>query len=468
METTPAPVETTPAPVETTPAPPPVASNGPVVRYVDPAGDDAADGLSPATALRTLDAVNALDLQPGDEVRLKGGAVFRGGLLLGAEDAGTSAAPVVLGSYDGRATIEAGTGSGVVVVNAGGVRVEGLTLVGSGQVGTDVRGDGVLFYTDLDGGVRLPAVAVSDVEVSGFGNAGVQVGAWNASWSGFSAVSVRDVVAHDNGDAGISTFGFFKPRARSYSLTDVTVERSTAYGNRGIPGKGTDSGSGIQLGGVDRGTVRGSEAHDNGALNDAATSPAGIMVWESTRVTVSDNDVHDNRSGSVGGAGVAFAGGVSLSTMTGNVSSGNSGSGYLVSQPEGFRPTAGNTVVRNVSTDDGRRAGAGIELAGPAGGSGVVDTDVHLNTVTVSPVAGSAPAAVRVSDPVDAAAVHDNVLVARRGAVLLDVVGGSEALVFSRNTYTTGAGGFLVVWDGQRYTSLASWRTATGQEPSGA
>jgi hypothetical protein len=451
---------------EPTPAPtaaPPV--DGPEVVHVDPAGDDAADGRTPTTALRTLDAVNALDLDPGDEVRLKGGATFSGGLLLEAEDAGTAAAPVVIGSYDGRAVLDAGTGSGIVVRNAGGVHVTGLTVVGSGQVGTDLRGDGVLFYTDLDGGVRLPAVAVTDVDVSGFGNVGVEVGAWNASWSGYASVRISDVVAHGNGDAGISTFGFFRPRSRQYSLTDVSVSNSTAHSNLGLAGKRTDSGSGISIGGVDGGSVRSSEAYGNGSRNDAPKGPAGILVWDSNRVVVADNDVHGNASTTVGGSGIAFVGGVTASTMTRNVSSGNGGTGYLVMQPAGFRPTAGNAVSRNVSTDDARTGGAGIELAGQGEGSGVQDTDVFLNAVSMSPVeGGTLRAAIRISDPVDTAEVHDNVVAARRGAALVDVVAGSDRLAFDRNSYTSGAGGFLVVWEGERFTSLAAWRAATGQE----
>lgn len=457
--------------VEPTPSTPAVAAPtvGPHTYYVDPAGDDTADGLSPATALRTLDAVNALDLAPGDAVRLKGGATFHGGLLLDAADAGAADAPVVIGSYDGRATIDAGTGSGIVVRDAGGVRVEGLDVVGSGQVGAGLLGDGVLFYTDLDGGVSLPAVAVSDVDVSGFGNAGVEVGAWSPSWSGYAATTVSSVTAHGNGDAGISTFGFLQPGSTQHSLTDVTVESSTAYGNRGLAGKGTDSGSGIDLGGTDGGSVRGCETYDNGADNDAPTGPAGILVWESTHVQVSDDDSHDNRSSSVGGAGIAFAGGVSASSVTGDVTSGNSGPGLLVQQPEGFGATAGNALVRNVSSDDGRRDGAGIELSGAAGGTGVQDTDVYLNTVSTSGVAGRVASALRVRGLIRTAELHDNGFVARRGTALLDVDHALGQLRFVRNTYTGSAGGFLVLWDGTRYLSLQSWRAATGQEaPTGA
>ena len=103
-------------------------------------------------------------------------------------------------------------------------------------------------------------------------------------------------------------------------------------------------------------------------------------------------------------------------------------------QPAGFRPTEGNTVNRNVSTGDGVRAGAGLEVSGPAAGTGVKDTDVFLNTV-VGRTAPGRRSAVRFTDPVDTAEVHDNPLVARGGAALVDAVGGSDLLRFERNTY---------------------------------
>ena len=213
-----------------------------------------------------------------------------------------------------------------------------------------------------------------------------------------------------------------------------------------------------------RGAVRGSEAYGNGARNDAPDGPAGVMVWDSAEITVTDDDSHDNRSTTSGGAGFAFAGGVQRSALSRNTSSGNDGPGLLVHQPAGFRPSEGNTVNRNVSVGDGRRTGAGLELSGPATGTGVKDTDVFLNTVVTD---GAGRAAVRITDPVDTAEVHDDVLVARSGAALVDAVGGSDLLRFSRNTCTTGEAGFLVLWDGDRSTSVDAWRTATGQEATG-
>ncbi len=187
------------------------------------------------------------------------------------------------------------------------------------------------------------------------------------------------------------------------------------------------------------------------------------MVWDSAEVTVADNDSHDNRSTTRGGSGFAFAGGVQRSVLSRNTSSGNDGPGLLVHQPAGFRPTEGNTVNRNVSAGDGRRTGAGLELSDRLPGTGVKDTDAYLNTLTVGAVAG----AVRVSDPVDTAEVHDDVLVARGGAALVDAAGGSDLLRFTRNTCVSGAGGFLVLWDGTRTAASPTGGRRRAQEPTG-
>ncbi|MCC6232402.1 MAG: right-handed parallel beta-helix repeat-containing protein, partial [Verrucomicrobiales bacterium] len=84
--------------------------------YVRPSGDDAAPGTSPEAAWRTPERVNGSRLLPGDRVRFEAGASFHGNLSLTAEDAGTSHAPVVIGSFGiGRATLLAGDQTGITI-----------------------------------------------------------------------------------------------------------------------------------------------------------------------------------------------------------------------------------------------------------------------------------------------------------------------------------------------------------------
>lgn len=76
--------------------------------YVDANwGDDAADGLTPETAWRSLEKVNAVALRPGDSVRFRRGALWRGQLVPRSGDAtgrvtygafGEGAKPALLGS----------------------------------------------------------------------------------------------------------------------------------------------------------------------------------------------------------------------------------------------------------------------------------------------------------------------------------------------------------------------------------
>ena len=77
--------------------------------FVRPTGNDEAKGTSTNAAWQTIERVNRARFEPGDRVRFEANTSFAGNLLLPAEDAGTSNAPVVIGSFgEGRATILAG------------------------------------------------------------------------------------------------------------------------------------------------------------------------------------------------------------------------------------------------------------------------------------------------------------------------------------------------------------------------
>ena len=69
--------------------------------YVDSnGGNDSNEGTSEGKAFKTLDKVNALDLEPGDTVLLKKGSVFEDqALTFTKEDSGTAEAPVKVSTY---------------------------------------------------------------------------------------------------------------------------------------------------------------------------------------------------------------------------------------------------------------------------------------------------------------------------------------------------------------------------------
>ena len=126
--------------------------------YVSGNGNDAADGTSRRTAWATLARVAEHTFAAGDRLLLEGGVVHRGSIHLGPD---RSADDIQIGSYGhGRAIIDAGTGSGIVIENLSAVKISDLEIRGSGQETNS--GDGILITSHVD---PIPA---NTVPYSGF------------------------------------------------------------------------------------------------------------------------------------------------------------------------------------------------------------------------------------------------------------------------------------------------------------
>lgn len=97
----------------------------PVTYYIDPAGNDAADGQSSSTAWASLTQINATTLHPGDAVLFKCGQTWTG--QFAPTGAGTEAAPVTIGAYGGCEGAVSGfpqLPSGPPIIAGGGVHGE--------------------------------------------------------------------------------------------------------------------------------------------------------------------------------------------------------------------------------------------------------------------------------------------------------------------------------------------------------
>jgi hypothetical protein len=202
--------------------------------FVRSSGDDSASGRTRKAAWRTIERVNHAHLQPGDRVLFQAGQTFTGNLSFMAEDAGTASAPVVIGSFGhGRATILAGTRTGVTVENAGGINIENLILVGAG--GTNNTGYGILCDNTLTNAVMLDHLKIDNVEVSGFGKHGILVGGAPA---GFRHVRVSRCVMRDNLFSGMEIAGRLPWDKPGYAHADVQVTQCRAFDNTGDPNYG--------------------------------------------------------------------------------------------------------------------------------------------------------------------------------------------------------------------------------------
>ena len=426
--------------------------------YISSAGHDGQPGTSPGTAWRTIARANAAVLADGDRLLFEGGQTFAGNLTFDTRDGGTAMAPLVVTSYGtGRATLASVAGHGVIAYNRAALRIANIHVAGAHVPGTS----GIVFYTDAPGTAALAHVRIADVEVSGFGSDGIQIGAWGGA-PGFADVRITRVVARDNDRTGILTFA-----DRANVHRDVYVGYSTASANRGIPGSPTNSGSGIVFGGVAGGTIERSVAHGNGALSTAAEGPVGIWAYDSTRVIIQHNESYGNRTGGpADGGGFDLDQNVSDSILQFNYSHDNDGAGYLLAHRHATDHHANNTIRFNVSHGDGRRNGyAAIEVWGRT-----VGARIHHNTVVMPAVSGATGAAFALHNSgiggvrASGVAVFDNILQSERG-LLVDVSADQLAaapLRLNGNVYHA-ASGFTVRWGAASVGDLAGLRSL-GQE----
>ena len=437
--------------------------------YVSPTGNDQAAGTSAATAWRTLAAVDAVTLGPGDTVLLQGGATFNGTLTLGAADGGTAAAPVTISSYGtGRAEIYAGAADGIDVIDTSGVAISNLNIEGSSP--TNDKSQGIDLFNDRTSGGRLGnGVSIDGVDVGGFGLWGIGVGAATVT-NGFDHVSVTHATLHDDDEAGLETYaGNFTVNPAPYGLAhaDVYVAYVTAYDNDGNAVH-LDSGNGILLGDVANSTIEHCVAHDNG--RNRLGGPVGIWTYNSDHVTIQYNESYANNGGKTDGDGFDLDGGTTNALVQYNYSHDNAGSGYLLCQFAGGTAWANNVVRYNVSQNDGGRLSyAGIDLWAASNANSLGACDIYGNTIYNAKTGANAPKGIEIDVATANVHVRNNIFDVTAGGVPAYVLNAGTGLLFQGNDYWANSTATVgIKWAGTTYATLAAWRSATGQERVGS
>ena len=430
--------------------------------YVSPLGDDANIGTSADAPWRTLDKINSLTLRAGDRVLFEGGTTFQGGIFVGPEDSGTPQSPVFFGSYgQGRATISAG-GSAFSAQSVSGLEIANLAFQGIGASAN--AGRGINLYND--GPVRPSYVRIRDVEVSGFRGSGISIGALPGA-VGYRDVRITGAVLHDNGEAGLSTWGpSLDTLAPAYAHEDVIVSGVLAYNNTGIPGETRPTGSGISLGSVNGALIERSVARDNGRLNSSPTGPVGIWTYDANGVVIQHNRSYNNSTGWNGieggdGGGYDLDRNTSNSVLQYNFAFGNDGPGLMAYADEANDRHAGNVIRYNISHADGRRNGyGGIVLLGA-----LRDINVHNNTVLFpGGAAGLNPAALKVGgvggiNP--RVRIANNIFQTGGGGNILIAPDDPDSIRLLGNDYWAADGSFRLLWGDDEYLSLQQWLAGT-------
>ena len=437
--------------------------------YISPSGDDGNDGLTPGTAWQTITAVNTFTFARGDSILFEGGQTFSGNLTLDSTDCatGTVGDIITISSYGtGRATINAGTDNGIFVHSCDYVEVTELTVVGDGRFTNSGRG--IYFYTDIPGDVKLEHIIIDNTEVSGFQKAGITIAAWN-NLTGFQSVEITNNDVHDNGNAGISVWGYTAPSLVGHPHQKFIIANNKTYDNPGDPTDiNSHTGSGISVGNLDGATIEYNEAYNNGAANVyAGGGPVGIWAWDCNNVTIQFNESYENKTQTLDGGGFDLDSGCSNSIIQYNYSHNNDGPGFLMAQAPGSRPMQNNIIRYNISANDVRRGTTYGAITLWRGGGTFSGLDIYHNTIYLTDGVNSTPMMFRsMSNNIQNVGVYNNIFAIDDGLQLLDLDGANNnsQFTFAGNDYFAATGTYIFDDVGTIYNSLADWRLGTGQE----
>ena len=435
--------------------------------YVSNAGNDSNTGTSIESPWQTITKVSTINFQPGDKLLFKGGESFLGSIYLNSSDGNNSSNIFTISSYgEGRATINAGNSYGIFGYNTQGIRIENLILNGFG-INTNNQ-DGLSFYADLPGNIKLKGLSFENIEVKNFGKTGVKIGSWNGN-TGYENLSLNKLEVHNNSWDGILVYGFIGyNNYMGYPHKNVTITNCISYNNSGIADPNAIRGNGIVLSNTDGGLIENCKAFQNGENNVHCGGPGGIWVYDAKGIIIQYNESYSNRSSSkCDGLGFDLDGGSINCIMQYNYSHDNDGGGYLMGQMENGRPWKNNVCRYNISQNDGRHNAAAITLF-KEGTFTIMDSCfVYNNTIYLEPAPNNdGEAACKITQwytGMTNVKFYNNIFITKGGIQLIDVPEGYFGS-FAGNLYWSTEGTFLINYQGKNYSSLSAWRTATGNE----
>jgi hypothetical protein len=252
---------------------------------------------------------------------------------------------------------------------------------------------------------------------------------------------------------------------------NISVSNCEVYNVPGSAVPANYEGSGIVLEGVDGGVIQYCVAHDNGQNNVFCGGPVGIWTLESNNIIIQHCESYRNHSGTgCDGGGLDLDGGVSNSIMQYNYSHENDGAGYLLGQYDHARPWSNNTVRYNISENDGITNEGGIGLfKGPAttmSGAYIYNNTIYISPQSVNP--GESAAYMKDwNTGINNVFFYNNIFFSNGGVPLVSIPTGYSAF-FAGNIYWSSGSPFSIFYQGIHYTTLDSWRAATGNEKVGA
>jgi len=360
------------------------------------------------------------------------------------------------------------------VENAAGFAISNIKVVGTSNnsgINFDKVGGGknhpagINFVTNDNPAARRGYVRISDIEATGFWQAGIYFqtsvktdwSGYNSSGNGYNDVSISNVQVHDSGNTGIEFIG-----GAVDDSTNVTVTNAITEYNAGHAGLTHNTGSGIVLSSVNGGVIRNSTASYNGI---AGYGGVGMWAWKASNITIERNESHHNQTATnKDGGGFDLDGGVSNSIMQYNYSHDNEGSGYGLFQYRGATAWGNNIVRYNISRNDARGNDAGA-ISIWNSGSGIKNVDIYGNTIYMDAAglgSGATPQAIQITTKTTNVHFYNNIITTKNSIQMMDVARGQSGIIFKNNAFWTYGGAFSAVW-AKSYSTFDKWVAASGQ-----
>lgn len=475
-------------------APATAQATEPTTYYVDCSG--AGGNGTASTPFSSLSQINALSLQPGDQVLFKVDTVCKG--TLRPQGSGTQASPIVIGHYGGgnwpviQAPGTAAAGPALELDDQSYITVQDLQFTGgyfqnvfvsANQPDSTSQGI-ILQHLGVNGNAFQPAF---NQWVTGTG--GIVVEPCNST-SHLNDVTINDVYAFDNHEAGIQIGDYYMsawdPSSNGYD------GENTPNCHMNIPGGTGTNSVWAPIDGVTNATITNSHMYDNDAC--------GLQIFGATGVQVKNNDLYDNGSGNgsnpanptgMNGEGAWWANTDSVTALNNNAYgnragySGNDGSGL-----DADTRTSDNTIEYNYLHDN---ANYGFSLIDGYGVS--TDTTVRYNVFVNNGAEYNSAPDIMVSRPystgsVNGLSIYNNTLYNARGSTgirLQTPFSGTQADTINNNlivrtmtatalsTTTSNAtsdynlfynspGQTEFTYAGTSYQTTASYQSHTGQD----
>ncbi len=435
-------------------------------------GDDAKDGLSPATAWKSFRPVNGRVFQPGDAILLKRGGAWDEGLF--PAGSGTAAKWITIGAYGegARPQIDGQTRDAVHLEEQSYWVVEDLELTSDPAY----KRDGLKVETT--GGHPQPkGVRVYNVVAYDNGPSGILVGSDHGEGNGFDGVVIENCLAYANDSDGITVGGSDQNGCRN-----SVIRYCTAYSNLYSAGIWISSGQ--------NGLIEHCVAYNNACIN--------IWAWNAINITIRHCEAFRGRTPrDAGGFDIDWS--VEASTLEYCYSHHNEGVGILLmgggtGTYRKFPSQSRYNLARyNISENDSPGIGMvetfedGKVIHNLVVASGKDRTALDISGWPIQPDWGDEQ---RHGGWPARTEYYDNILVGRAGALPMFVDDwastGKYGNTFDHNLFWRDTPGSLIRWGGRRngsgfwtgeeskdlapaleFASLEAFRKKTGHERHG-